>query len=629
GAGLKAVVTLDGGSGKESAAYDIAAATPAEANSAVALDKAAYEVGQPMVVTVTLKDGLGNALSGQGAALTDSTVVVPNTKSEAHTWVDHSDGTYSADYTADAVGAGLKAVVTLDGWSGKESAAYDIAAATPAEANSAVALDKAAYEVGQPMVVTVTLKDGLGNALSGQGAALTDSTVVVPNTKSEAHTWVDHSDGTYSADYTADAVGAGLKAVVTLDGWSGKESAAYDIAAATPAEANSAVALDKAAYEVGQPMVVTVTLKDGLGNALSGQGAALTDSTVVVPNTKSEAHTWVDHSDGTYSADYTADAVGAGLKAVVTLDGWSGKESAAYDIAAATPAEAYSAVALDNTSYMAGETIAVTVTLKDAQGNAMTGQSGLLTDSTVVVPNTTGTPRWTDNGDGTYSDTYTATNAGAGLKATLVLSGWSGVSSAAYAIIPIMTGVTVNGEMFAPDAGFPTTGFTGATFTLNVSGAASDYVWTSSDPSWAPVDDAGKVSFTSQGNASPVTITATPTMGGNPLTYTFTIGSWFTNNGEKMGYLSEVSAFCRSVGLTLPTLAEVTLGERQRGVGSLWSEWGALGSYSGSGFFSDHYWTSEVESISGKNYTVNFIDGGSEPRLGSISWNYFVCRQGL
>lgn len=115
----------------------------------------------------------------------------------------------------------------------------------------------------------------------------------------------------------------------------------------------------------------------------------------------------------------------------------------------------------------------------------MSGTAASLTADTVTVQNATlkSGSSWKDNGDGTY----TATTAGTGLKAAVKLSGWSSAaSSEAYAIILAeLKGVAVNGYTFAKDAGFPTTGFREATFTLEQSGGiASDFDRTSDATFW-------------------------------------------------------------------------------------------------------------------------------------------------
>ncbi|SSH80090.1 Invasin [Klebsiella pneumoniae] len=79
----------------------------------------------------------------------------------------------------------------------------------------------------------------------------------------------------------------------------------------------------------------------------------------------------------------------------------------------------------------------MTVTLKDAAGSAVTGAASSLTADAVTVANATlkSGSSWTDNNDGTYTGTFTATTAGTGLKASLKLTDWTDKDeSAAYAI---------------------------------------------------------------------------------------------------------------------------------------------------------------------------------------------------
>ncbi|WP_447854769.1 hypothetical protein, partial [Enterobacter mori] len=64
---------------------------------------------------------------------------------------------------------------------------------------------------------------------------------------------------------------------------------------------------------------------------------------------------------------------GTGLKAVLKLADWSGTtESAVYAITAGQPAQSQSGIVTDRDSYVTGEDMMVTVTLKDALGRIRT-----------------------------------------------------------------------------------------------------------------------------------------------------------------------------------------------------------------------------------------------------------------
>lgn len=280
-------------------------------------------------------------------------------------------------------------------------------------------------------------------------------------------------------------------------------------------------------------------------------------------------------------------------------------------------------VTSDNAVANGTATNGVQARVTDAHSNPVAGQSVSFTATNGA---TVTTVIGTTGADGIATATLTNTAAGHSVV-TATVNGSSQTVSTTVVAVPAFTGVSVNGTTFATNNGFPSTGFTGAEFSLTVTGAASDYTWSSSASSWAPVDSSGKVSFTSQGNASPVTITATPTGGGTPLNYIFTVGSWFINNGSTVMNWANASTWCTNQSLSQPTRGELTMGGDTRAVGSLWSEWGVMGNYSGSGFDSGYHWTSEADGI-GYYYGVSLYNGdvGSNYDSGDL---YVVCRQGL
>ncbi|EEN7282848.1 invasin, partial [Salmonella enterica subsp. salamae] len=422
------------------------------------------------------------------------------------------------------------------------------------------------------------------------------------------------------------------------------QSGAYTITAATPDGAKSAVSTDATTYVSGSDMAVTVTLKDGQDNAVTGAAASLTADTVTVPNAILKAGSrWRDNGDGTYTAAYTAATTGTGLKATVRLSGWgTATQSGAYAITAATPDGAKSAVSTDATTYVSGSDMAVTVTLKDGQDNAVTGAAASLTADTVTVPNATLKGRWTESGNGAYTATYTAATAGMDLKATVRLGGWAtAAQSDKYGIIlgyeaPASINTQVNAYTFtqtSEEGTFPTTGFTGATFTIvpKDSKSVTDYTWTS-DASWVSVTD-GVVKFTGTGTGDKVTITGMPTSSqGNIIKYSFTLKSWFIHSGSTRMSWSDANTYCSSQsGYSLPTVAQMILrtntATRGRGTGALWNEWGMMTRYTSARFSDNTYWSSDQLS-SGSHNNVSLRNGGVYFSSDSSEINV-VCRQGL
>ncbi|EKN6179140.1 hypothetical protein WKA22_004097 [Yersinia enterocolitica] len=279
---------------------------------------------------------------------------------------------------------------------------------------------------------------------------------------------------------------------------------------------------------------------------------------------------------------------------------------------------------LDNTLLAPGETVTVTSGFADVDGDVEdTTAAG--TSFQWWIEDAVGSGTYT-NIDGATGSSYTPVliNASKHLMVKVIPRTYTTVTYPAVGT-PVMShtamittapvpfkGITANGTTFTVNDGFPSTGFTQAFFALGVTtGSASDYIWSNGGNTWTTVDNTGKVTFTAKGNSTPVTITATPKAGGAPQAYTFTVGSWFINNGSTMASWSDASAWCTTQGAVQPTKDQVTQGENTRGIGSLWSEWGNMNNYQSSGFVDNFYWTSEAYDSSHHNFvdlTIGFSD---------------------
>ncbi|WP_227318291.1 inverse autotransporter beta domain-containing protein [Cedecea davisae] len=461
-------------------------------------------------------------------------------------------------------------------------------------------------------VLVLALKDERGGAVD---VAASDISPGVGSLKSASvSSIVRKGAGVYEVTVTA---GTDEERVTIAPQVSGIKLAQAEVLITAPVavQVNSAINTDRASYIAGSDMALTVTLKDTAGKALTGATSSLTTDSVKVPNGELKAgSSWQDNGDGTYTATYIAKTAGAGLKATVTLNGWStGAESAAYAITQPEAVEVNSAIGIDKSSYVSGDDIVVTVTLKDTAGKVVTGAASSLTTDSVKVPNgeLKAGSRWQDNGDGTYTATYIAKTAGTGLKATVTLSNWStGAESAVYEITPAavitLKEIAVNGYNFAPDAGFPTMGFIGAKFSLVPgSGRATDYTW-SADAPWVTVND-GVVSFTGVGSRDKVTITGTPTGDGDEITWSFSLTSWFAFGAGDVTR-DEANNYCNNMtGYGLATKAQLTAGNGAlRGLlGSFWSEWG------NAWLADDYVWSSSYDSSNGSNPVLIAMKNGA------------------
>ncbi|WP_081758416.1 Ig-like domain-containing protein [Chania multitudinisentens] len=232
----------------------------------------------------------------------------------------------------------------------------------------------------------------------------------------------------------------------------------------------------------------------------------------------------------------------------------------------------------------------------------------------------------TTGADGIAKATLTSMSVGTS-NVTATVNGSSQSVTTTFVAPYALTGVLVNEKTFGVTEGFPSTGFTGATFTLAVSDEPDHYTWDNGGSTWVSVDNNGTVTFTATGNSAPVTITATPKAGGVPLAYTFSVNTWFINNGTTTMNWSNASTWCLNQGLVQPTRTALSQGNNLRGIGALRSEWGNMGvAYGSSGFSSNNYWTSD-NSGGAYYYIANLGSGDREFGAHSAVSYSVVCQQ--
>ncbi|WP_315851121.1 YrIlm family inverse autotransporter adhesin [Yersinia aldovae] len=272
----------------------------------------------------------------------------------------------------------------------------------------------------------------------------------------------------------------------------------------------------------------------------------------------------------------------------------------------------------DNTA-----TNALSATVKDVNGNVV--PNVVVTFAVTVGSATLSSATATTDVNGVATATLKSTVAETNQVTASVRGTATAAKPSAFVAPPAFTGITVNGHDFAITDGFPTTGFIGAEFTLNVTGSPTDYNWTSSDTSWVSVDSNGKVSFTAEGNSTPVTITATPNGGEVAQTYTFAPSLWFSYASGPVSWPSAASICTGS--LRVPSIADLK-SDAPRMVGGLWTEWGDLQQFSTASFTPGiQYWMKE-EVRPGVNYFFNVINGFSgstEP----VSPKYVFCAKSV
>lgn len=609
--------------------YDIQSGSPAQATSTIATDKNAYTAGETITVAVTLKDAHGNLVEGGESLLSGDNVTVEGAVRSGE-WSETA-GVYTATWSAQMAGDPHHATLTLPEWgSSKQSESYSIHSGAPVQANSAIRTDKSAYIAGEPLTVTITLRDEFGNPALGLTSEVIESYIdnfAVGGATSDSMQWVEQNNGEYTIVWTAWVAEENLVASLKLKTWAMEiKSSLYGIQPGAAAKTQSTIVADKTIYIAGDSITVTVVLKDAQDNFITDGVVQLNEENVQVRNADPiQGNNWVYNGNGIYQRQYMAHFAEANLNAQLKMTGWSDANySNSYMIKPGEVSMLRSQLRIREVLVVAGADIPVSVLLSDEFGNPVDNGLELLTEDAVYLQNVEKKEgaKWVSVGEGRYERTYRAYKEGENLNSYLHINGWYVDGQPSYTILPFVEveSLSVNGVRFRATDGFPETGFDGAKFTLLLTHNMrnTDYNWTAGIYG-INVDSNGEVTL-SLLIRSEVTITGKPKNGkGNDVVFKFKIKKWFTSLGAASSNTWDIINASCSYG-QMPSSLELAQrpsgGVVPRKVGTLWGEYGNLKSY-GNAFSGTDYWT--TTQLLGVHEKFNPETGISELGTGKSS----------
>ncbi|EIH0824114.1 Ig-like domain-containing protein [Escherichia coli] len=608
--------------------YDIQSGSPAQATSTIATDKNAYTAGDTITVAVTLKDAHGNLVEGGESLLSGDNVTVEGAVRSGG-WSETA-GVYTATWSAQMAGDSHHATLKLSEWgSSKQSESYSIHSGAPVQANSAIRTDKSAYIAGEPLTVTITLRDEFGNPALGLTSEVIESYIdsfAVGGATPDSMRWVEQNNGEYTIVWTAWVAEENLVASLKLKTWATEiKSSLYGIQPGAAAKNQSMIVADKTIYIAGDSITVTVVLKDAQGNFITDGVVQLNEENVQVRNADPiQGNNWVYNGNGQYQRQYMAHFAEANLNAQLKMAGWSDANySNNYTIKPGEVSPLGSQLRIREVLVVEGADLPVSVLLVDDFGNPVDNGLDLL-DDTVYLQNVEKKEgeKWRYVGDGIYERTYMAYQEGENLTSFMEIKGWRIYGQPSYTILPFVEVelLSVNGVKFRATDGFPETGFDGAKFTLLLTHNMknTDYNWTAGIYG-INVDSNGEVTL-SVLIRSEVTITGKPKNGkGNDVVFKFKIKKWFTSLGATSSNTWDIINTSCSYG-QMPSSLELAQrpsgGVVPRKVGTLWGEYGNLKIY-GNAFSGTDYWTST--QLMGVHEKFNPETGISELGTGKSS----------
>lgn len=250
--------------------------------------------------------------------------------------------------------------------SNREQSMVVVQAPTLSQKDSSVSLSTQTLNADSHSTATLTFiaHDAAGNPVVGLVLS-TRHEGVQDITLSE---WKDNGDGSYTQILTTGAMSGTLTLMPQLNGVdAAKAPAVVNIISISSSRTHSSIKIDKDRYLSGNPIEVTVELRDENDKPVKEQKQQLNNA-VSIDNVKPGVTTdWKETADGVYKATYTAYTKGSGLTAKLLMQNWNEDLHTAGFIIDANPQSAKIAtLSVSNNGVLANENAANTVSVNVA-----------------------------------------------------------------------------------------------------------------------------------------------------------------------------------------------------------------------------------------------------------------------
>ncbi len=268
-----------------------------------------------------------------------------------------TDNTWPIEVTAEDVKGNL---------SNREQSMVVVQAPTLSQKDSSVSLSTQTLNADSHSTATLTFiaHDAAGNPVVG----------LVLSTRHEGvqditlSDWKDNGDGSYTQILTTGAMSGTLTLMPQLNGVdAAKAPAVVNIISVSSSRTHSSIKIDKDRYLSGNPIEVTVELRDENDKPVKEQKQQLNNAVSIDKVKPGVTTDWKETADGVYKATYTAYTKGSGLTAKLLMQNWNEDLHTAGFIIDANPQSAKIAtLSASNNGVLANENAANTVSVNVA-----------------------------------------------------------------------------------------------------------------------------------------------------------------------------------------------------------------------------------------------------------------------
>jgi adhesin/invasin len=399
--------------------------------------KSTISVGQPVVaagdtafITLRTEDSDGNDLTSGGLPVVFETVSGAGTSDGTIGAVtDNGDGTYTASFTGTTAGSPVKIEATVQGL--LVTSTLPTITVTPGPLSPATCT----INVAQPSVVagatdtiTVQSRDAYDNILTTGGATVNLN--IVPGSGTSAGSLgniSDNGNGTYTCTFTASTVGTPIQIEGTVNGAAVTGlPPTIEVVADSVSPAQSTITVAQADVVAGNPDVVTLRAVDASGNDWTSGGLAVAFKVLSGNGTSNGVIGPVTENDnGTYTATFTASTGGNPVKISAIVNGTTVTTilpTITVQTGSIDPSN--SVISVSPAKVVSGQSATITLQTTDVAGNDLStggatvvfSMAGSGTSGGMIGP-------VTDNFNGTYTATFTASTPGTPIQIAATVNG--------------------------------------------------------------------------------------------------------------------------------------------------------------------------------------------------------------
>lgn len=476
---------------------------PVSVNSTLAVSSSTVQSGNSVTVTATLKDinnnpvpsGILVSFSKAGGTSTGSFGSVTNAGS----------GQYQITYTGLASGTAQTLGVSVDGTPLSLSQTIQVIPGAPNIGNSSLNISSSTITSGSFATVTANIRDVNNNPIES-GITVTFSKTGGTSTGTFTNL-TNQSNGVYTVRYNGVTAGTAQTIQVLIDGVAlGSLSTTVAVNPGSPSPTQSTISVASSTVISGNDVLVTAVIRDDNNNPISsGYSIAFSKTGGTSTGTFSSV---TNAGSGTYTVLYTGVGAGTAQTLGVSVDGSPLGPTTSIAVLPGSPSSLLSTLTVSAGTVIAGQTVTMTATIKDANSNPIS--SGILVGFDQLAGGTSfgNISSVVNQGNGVYTATFTGVTAGTAktVQATVGGAGFGPTQS-----IQVLVGAPVAANSSLSFATSPLA--SGATGTISA---------TIRDSQNNPITTQYAITFDAIGGSSTGTVGSTSNLGSGQFQASYT-----------------------------------------------------------------------------------------------------------